>query len=592
MKTHSFMRRLLFSYLVIALIPLLVLMVILLSLNVKSVERDVQQNLDSVAELTSTQLEAVYNTMSFISLDIVADEEFMSAANRLNYGTNSLYEESTYYAEASNEICSYSYTSASYHTVFFNWNGHFMTSYDYNQGYTYQYRLPEDFLEGLEWLDTTLNNYGRAILLPVSASVLPNVEEEALTLVRAVRNPGDVIGFLAVQMAKEDFEQIFDLGGLNGMEILVVYGDSVLYQSEGFPVELSGQIQVEELLQEMEGEYLVSARTKEDSGLTTIMAARMDRVYERTVDTLEVYVLEALVIITLTIGVIAVMARRMSRPLVALSKEMQGMTLKNLSSVTNDKIFGRYSETKILHQEFVDMKQRLDVMINNEVMLKTLQTRERLHYLQSQINPHFLYNTLNIIGIMGAENGVDRIYDSCLKLSELMRYAISDKNTNTVSFSEEFNHIRMYLELMKLRFENRLTYDIQCGENLEKKQVLRLILQPFVENVFEHALDARHSTINISVRGMETTEGWEIVIEDNGAGMADWELRRMNEDIRQYFQNLDLSRKYMEQQDGIGVKNTLIRLYLYYDGAFYYSLENRQEGGFRVILGNKGNSLD
>ena len=79
----------------------------------------------------------------------------------------------------------------------------------------------------------------------------------------------------------------------------------------------------------------------------------MDRVYERTVDTLEVYVLEALVIITLTIGVIAVMARRMSRPLVALSKEMQGMTLKNLSSVTNDKIFGRYSETKILHQEFV-----------------------------------------------------------------------------------------------------------------------------------------------------------------------------------------------------------------------------------------------
>lgn len=584
MKTHSFMRRLLFSYLVIALIPLFVLLSILLTINMRAVKKDVQQELDSVADLTSAQLEGVYNTLSFISLDIVADEEFMKGANRLNYGTNSLYEESTCYSNVTNAICSYSYTSASYNTVFFNWKGNFMTSYNYNLDYTYRYRLPEGFLEDIEWLNGTLNNYGRAILLPVSDNVLPNVDQEALTLVRAVRNPGDIIGFLAVQIPEKNLEKIFELGNLNNMEFLVVCGDTVIYGSNRTLWGEAAQINVDDFLEDLDGKYLVSARTQAASGLTTILLSDMQVVYDRTRDAVKIYVLEGIVIIALTVAVIALMARQVSKPLVALSREMQGTTLKNLNGAGNDKVFGKYSETKILYQEFVDMRQRLDVMVNNEVMLKTLQARERLHYLQSQINPHFLYNTLNIIGIMGADNGDDRIYDSCLKLSQLMRYAISDKNSNMVEFSGEFENIRLYLELMKLRFEDRLRYEVCCCPSLEHTHVLRLILQPFVENVFEHALDASHSMIDISVQGLARKRGWTIIIEDNGVGMPQEELRKLNGEIMSYLKDSDLSREYVNQHDGIGVKNTLIRLYLYYDGAFSYSLENREEGGFRVTL--------
>lgn len=589
MKTHSFMRRLLFSYLVTALVPLFILMVILFSINVRTVKQDVQQNLDSVAELISTQLEAVYDTMSFISLDIVADDEFMNAANRLNYGTKLLSEQSRQYARASNEICSYSYTSAAYHTVFFNWQGNFMTSYNYNSDYTYQYRLPKDFMEEFPWIERTLDNYGRAILLPVSDKVLPNVEEEALTLVRAVRNPGDIVGFLAVQIAREDLEQIFDVGSLNNMEFLAIYDGNVIYKSDNAPLPKEGRAEPEVFLEELQKTYLVSARTREDSGITTIMLSDMQQVYAQTRETVKIYVMEGILIVSLTIVVIVFMTRQVSRPLVALSREMQGMTLKNLAGVTNDKVFGKYSETKILYQEFADMRQRLDVMVNNEVMLKTLQASERLHYLQSQINPHFLYNTLNIIGIMGADNGDDRIYDSCLKLSDMLRYAISDKNSTMVSFAEEFQNIRLYLELMKLRFEDRLTYEIQQDEALEKKEVLRLILQPFVENVFEHALDANHSIVNIFVQGQALSNGWQIVIEDNGAGMDEEKLDKMNREIMQYLGDMGLAGKYASGSNGIGIKNTLIRLYLYYNGAFSYSLENREGGGFRVMLRNQEN---
>lgn len=589
MKAKSFMGRLLLSYLVIALIPIFVIMSILINLNIKSVKRDAQKNLDSVTALVSAQMEAVWNTMSFISLDIVADDEFMNAVKGLTYGNHTPYEEAKYYSAASNEICSYSYTSASYNIVFFNRKRLFMTSYGYNLAYSYQYRLPEDTLEELYWLELVLDNYGQTVLLPVSDSVLPNVDTEALTLVRAVRDPGNVIGFLAVQIDRKDLNRIFEMGSLSEMDFVMLYGDTVICRSEGFPLQ-EGRIEdVEGFLEKLKEGHIVSSKMQEASGIRMIMTADMGLIYDRAWEAVEIYVLEGIGILALTLAVIAVFSRQMSRPLVALTRQMQGMTLRNLNDRANERIFDRYSETKILYHEFTNMRQRLDVMINNEIMLKTLQSRERLHYLQSQINPHFLYNTLNIIGIMGADIGDDRIYDSCLKLSELLKYAIADKNRNTVTFYEEFKNIRLYLELMKLRFEDRLSYEIGCEEELGKRQILRLVLQPFVENVFEHSLDAEHPIVHISVTGRMEGDRWIIMVEDSGAGMPPEELRSMDEEIRRYLDDADLSRNHVSDNYGIGVKNTLVRLYLYYGGDFSFRLENREDGGFRVLLTGKNN---
>lgn len=286
----------------------------------------------------------------------------------------------------------------------------------------------------------------------------------------------------------------------------------------------------------------------------------------------------------LTLVMICVFARRMSAPLILFTKKMKDTTVQNLAEDSDDRNKAPFHEVQLLYDEFSRMRGRLEVMIENEIALTALQAKERLRYLQSQINPHFLYNTLNMIGIMGAETGDARIYDSCQMLSAVLKYAITDREHNSATFGEEFENTEMYLNLMKLRFEDRLEFGLECSPGLRERRTLRIILQPFVENIFEHAFDAGHTRLAVSVRGTAAAEGWRIVIQDDGAGMPREELRKMQQEIEEGIRGTLLPGNSLQEEVHIGIRNTLIRMSLFYGDGFRYSVENVPSGGFRVIL--------
>ena len=201
----------------------------------QSGKRELQNTVNYAAELLDVQLEAIRDTMSFISLNIISNEEFIPAAEGLMHRENSSYAKASDYAVMVGAISSYSYNNASYRIVFFNDEGCYMTNEAYNRSYNYTYRLPDGFLKDYGWTETARSNYGGEILLPISDHVLPNVTEKGLALVRSVRNPGKVVGFLGVQLSEENFSQLLEVGELYGIELMIVYENSVLYRSEGFP---------------------------------------------------------------------------------------------------------------------------------------------------------------------------------------------------------------------------------------------------------------------------------------------------------------------------------------------------------------------
>ena len=565
MKHGNFTRKLILSYLVLAVVPLMIVLAVVAANITKSTEKSLQAGLDSAVLLAEEQFSFLKDTMEFISLNVICQEGFLQKAKGLTYNDNTTYEERQYYQGVAASVCTYPNVVSNYNLVYFNEMGHFITSEKYNNKYTFQFRLRPEQIECLDWKEETDRNNGAAILLPVSDKAVPEFDTEALTLVRAVRDPGKAVGYLAVQIRLEDMNYIFGIDELSDSEIMVQSEGQVIYVTEG-----------------LRKEHLIASARNGDSQITVTLSSPKSLVYVKVFRTILTFLIEGIMLLTLTIGGILVFSRQLSMPLVALKEEMQFTTLKNLKTVTSRKPFERYEETRYLYEEFVSMRKRLDTMIQNEITLKTLHIRELLHSLQGQINPHFLYNTLNIIGIMGSENGDNGVYDACLKLSGLLQYFISDRNSTVTTIQEEKDHTKVYLELMKLRFEDRITYRLDCEEELLEQPVLRLVMQPFVENIFEHAFDRGHISIEIQIRGYERNGRWVISIEDNGAGMNPEMLSALQDELHLAWKSM--LKEGGQVRDGIGVRNTIMRLKLYYNGDFDYIIENRPSGGFHVEL--------
>lgn len=591
-KKSSFLSRLLITYLIAALIPLFCIISVFFYLKWQSGKREMQNTTSYAAELLSVQLEAIRDTMSFISLNIMSNEEFIPAAEGLTHEENSSYAKATDYSNMVGAISSYSYNNASYRIVFFNDEGYYMTNEAYNRNYSYTYRLPEGFIEKYDWTETARNNYGSEILLPISDSILPNVEEEGLALVRSVRNPGRVVGFLAVQLSEENLSQLLEVGELYGIELMICYKNSILYKSNDFPYDGKEVQNIADLEEALGGRYLISTVSQKDSGIHVITVSSMKSIFRKNQNDFIMTGIVGGFVVVLSLGLIAVFAHMMSRPLILVTKKMQDTTVRNLNEDIDEINKAPFREVQILYSEFYSMKQRLEVMIEKEIALMTLQTRERLRYLQAQINPHFLYNTLNIIGIMGADVGDDRIYNSCQMLSRVLKYAITEKENTFVTFEEEFLNTEMYLKLMKLRFEDKLSFSIICDDEMKFQKTIKIILQPFVENIFEHGFDADHTSLSVVIRGYMEDDTWHIIIRDNGAGMEEAALYKMKEDISAILKKAVLPGSPLEENDNIGIKNTLIRLALFYGETFKYSINNVSSGGFLITLeGKEGGPL-
>ena len=156
----------------------------------------------------------------------------------------------------------------------------------------------------------------------------------------------------------------------------------------------------------------------------------------------------------------------------------------------------------------------------NEERLTRTKMEAELQALQAKINPHFLFNTLNSIASLISEN--PKAAESTVeKLSELFRYTLKSAEKNSVSVAEELDIVRTYLEIEKVRFGERLEYEITCDDAVRDFMIPALIIQPLVENSIKHgiATEVRGGTITVEVRKFEKT--CQISVIDNGKGMND-----------------------------------------------------------------------
>lgn len=272
----------------------------------------------------------------------------------------------------------------------------------------------------------------------------------------------------------------------------------------------------------------------------------------------------------------ALFSNVITKPIIKLSNKMRNFTLGKNTAPWNKK---RQDEIGILEQSFAVMTERNKELITQQFQAKLEKRNAQLRALQAQINPHFMYNTLQVIGGMAIKKGVKEINQITVALSDILRYSLNFSK-EMVCVRDEILYLRSYLTIQNERFGNRINLELELPSVLEAYLVPKLILQPMIENSFKHGLPEKEGDWNIKVSGHINPAG-DLVLtsEDNGVGIPKDRLKEIN----------DMLKKDAEEALGIGshigLCNVDARIRLRYPGEQYgVQLESEEGKGTKVSV--------
>jgi len=220
------------------------------------------------------------------------------------------------------------------------------------------------------------------------------------------------------------------------------------------------------------------------------------------------------------------------------------------------------------------IRELLDSKIREQENLK----KAELKALQAQINPHFLYNTLDTIVWMAEANKTDQVIKIVRALSSFFRIALS-KGKDWITIQQEIEHVRSYLTIQQMRYRDILDYKIEMDENLLDATILKLTLQPLVENALYHGIKHKRDGGTIIVRARRTEQDQVLLeVQDDGVGFTPYKLAQIQATLNEDTDEISL------KEGGFGLENVNKRIKLYYGKQYGVTVQSHYQTGTLVSI--------
>ncbi len=231
-------------------------------------------------------------------------------------------------------------------------------------------------------------------------------------------------------------------------------------------------------------------------------------------------------------------------------------------------------EIRALSDSVDDMAEKLRIMISQIKEDERKMRRAELRLLQEQINPHFLYNTLDTVVWLIEGNELDKAVNIVVSLSEFFRLVLS-RGQEFITIREEDIHIRSYLEIQQVRYSDILKFDISIEPELYRYRILKLTLQPLVENSLYHGIKYKRAEGRIEVIGKRDGNLIRFLVRDNGVGMEEAELLKLREEIR---------KPCKETEKGFGLANVNERIRMNFGSQYGMQIDSVRHQGTCVSI--------
>ncbi len=229
------------------------------------------------------------------------------------------------------------------------------------------------------------------------------------------------------------------------------------------------------------------------------------------------------------------------------------------------------TELRVVDESFDRMAARISALMVKQREDQQSLHRAELELLQAQINPHFLYNTLDSIVILAESERSEDVVSMVTSLSTFFRNSLNS-GKDIISLRAELAQATSYLEIQQIRYADVLEYSISVPEEVQDLRVPKLILQPLIENALYHGIRSRRGRGRITITGEKAGDELLLRVHDNGAGMSAEELRELQQGI------------YQDHHSGLGLKNVHQRIRLYCGEPYGLSFSSVPEEGTTVTV--------
>lgn len=582
----KFKKRILASYILVLLVVCLVGGTAVISLLVRQYKKDERSTMQTLAQQTVSQLDSEMVMMNAAMDNVLSNKE---ALNSMRYLSVNGGETSSYYKESVNalkiHLSQWFYVNNFYRVLYYNDSGEVLSSAIYKKDKLKEIRTDLTLTE-LSWLADVRGRGGTPKLISPRIDEWGVSEEvSVISLVKEIQ--GNNMGFLEVQIKEEDWAKLV-AGLLDSYRLYVYYENEEFYCSDKEKTGIwkslheKDEVGVWEKDDPQTGEEkLVCVSSLSENGLRVILTEDTRIVWEKARYYIILAILVILVLLSVFVIYVSVVSERLSRPVVKLRKQIEEMDY--LQEDGHFHLDERSDELGSFGDAFNKMVETINELLlkdmEAEIQIQRSRVEKRelqLLYLRSQINPHFLYNTLETIRMKALCGEKEDVVVMIEMLIDFFRNGLAyTKQVSTIK--EELEMIRAYTGIMSYRYPNIHTI-FETDTNLENVIIPCFVLQPLLENAFLHGLKKKCYCGEVEVRVFQKSKDRICIsIRNEGEILTEENLEHIQECVNDG-NHTDISKKRH-----IGLNNIRDRLKLYYPeedcGLFFYA---EPEGGLLI----------
>ncbi|MGE6664557.1 sensor histidine kinase [Paenibacillus xylanexedens] len=305
----------------------------------------------------------------------------------------------------------------------------------------------------------------------------------------------------------------------------------------------------------------------------------MDRLYEdyNISQKLLLYVAISCAVIFLLLSFF--LSNLITKPIIELTKLMR-KTKSHRFVTIKPQVTRQVDEIGILYHEFNKMMKDIDTHIRESYQNKILMLDSQMKALEAQINSHFLYNTLESINSIAEIEEVESIVVMTKSLGDMFRYSIKT-DSELVAVSEEIQHVENYMAIQQIRYGDKFAFNLNVDPEIRSRRMLKLLLQPLVENAIYHGLENKRGKGSVTITGLFQGDSIVFEIWDDGVGMSSTQAEELRQLLQQPPEFVAMGQRHKQS---IGIKNVHSRITLYYGEGYGLSFHTDLNTGTRITL--------